>query len=123
MGSRGAKVNTEKQRKSRFSEIKEQKSVVEPQKKHGRLPMTGEKVQSEYIDYVKKQISVDLSKARDKTFDDKNGFNIDTRKLTRPQYAELQRLAQRNTGDYDVQLMSNGANRIYVRVKRKKINK
>ena len=46
-----------------------------------KLPTYGDKVQSSYIDYVKKQTGIDLTPVRDTYFDNRKGFNIDTSKL------------------------------------------
>ena len=85
-----------------------------------KLPSVGAKVQTAYIDYVKQQINIDLSKARDTQFDNRNGFNIDTSKLTPSQLAQVKTLANKYPGGYDVQFMDNGAKRLYIRVRRRK---
>lgn len=87
-----------------------------------KLPTVGPKVQAEYIDYVKKQIGIDLSKVRDTRFDDRNGFNIDTSQLTPSQHRALKNLTAKyqNKSEYDVQFMNNGAHREYIRVRRRK---
>lgn len=77
-------------------------------------------MQESYIDYVKRQINIDLSKARDTQFDNRNGFNIDTRKLTPSQMNALKKLNQQYPGGYEAAFMANGANRLYIRVRRKK---
>lgn len=85
-----------------------------------KLPSVGGKVQESYIDYVKRQTNIDLSKARDTQFDNRNGFNIDTRKLTPSQMNALKKLNQQYPGGYEAAFMANGANRLYIRVRRKK---
>lgn len=85
-----------------------------------KLPSVGKKVHDAFIDYVKKQINLDLSKARDTQFDNRNGFNIDTRKLSRNDLANLKNLTNKYPGGYQVNIMSNGVNRQYIQVKRKK---
>ena len=85
-----------------------------------KLPSVGGEVQESYIDYVKRQTNIDLSKARDTQFDNRNGFNIDTRKLTPSQMNALKKLNQQYPGGYEAAFMANGANRLYIRVRRKK---
>lgn len=106
-------------RGSAGTSVKSNTARMEAKERSVKLPASGGKVQSAYIDYVRKQLNIDLSKARDTQFDDRNGFNIDTRKLTPSQYREIKSLAARYPGGYEVQFMSNGANRTYIRVRRK----
>ena len=84
-----------------------------------KAPSVGAKVQSAYINYVKKQVNVDLSKARDTEFDNRNGFNIDTRKLGRNDLNAVKNLARKKYGSFDVRFEDNGAYRVYIRVKSK----
>ena len=85
-----------------------------------KLPTYGDKVQTAYIDYVKRQIGIDLTPARDTYFDNRKGFNIDTRKLSPSDVNRLKRLAQTYPGGYDVRFSPNGATRLYIAVERKK---
>ena len=83
-------------------------------------PATGTKVQQEYIDFVKKQLNIDLEKARDTYFDNKRYFNIDTREISRSDLAAIKRLAQTTPGGFEVSFQENGAYRLAVIVKRRK---
>lgn len=85
-----------------------------------KLPRYGDKVQSSYIDYVKKQTGINLSPARDTYFDNRKGFNIDTRKLSPSAVNQIKRLAQEYPGGYEVRFSPNGATRLYIGVERKK---
>lgn len=85
-----------------------------------KLPTYGDKTQNAYIDYVKKQTGIDLTPARDPYFDNRKGFNIDTRRLTPSALDTIKRLAQTYPGGYDVRFSINGATRLYVSVERKK---
>ena len=85
-----------------------------------KLPTYGDKVQSSYIDYVKKQTGIDLTPARDTYFDNRKGFNIDTSKLSPSALSKIKRLAQTYPGGYEVHFASNGAARLYIAVERKK---
>ena len=85
-----------------------------------KLPTYGDKVQNSYIDYVKKQTGIDLTTARDTYFDNRKGFNIDTRKLNPSALSTIKRLAQTYPGGYEVRFSANGATRLYIAVKRKK---
>lgn len=85
-----------------------------------KLPKYGDKVQSSYIDYVKKQTGINLSPARDTYFDNRKGFNIDTRKLSPSAVNQIKRLAQEYPGGYEVRFAPNGATRLYIGVERKK---
>lgn len=116
MGGRGGSSGIQAQSSNSISEEKAtNKAEIEK-----KLPSVGGRVQESYIDYVKRQINIDLSKARDTQFDNRNGFNIDTRKLTPSQMNSLKRLNQQYPGGYEVAFMANGANRMYIRVRRKK---
>lgn len=92
-----------------------------PQQQQKKLPATGAKTQQDFINHVKNQIKVDLSKARDTQFDDKKGFNINTSKLSRNDLYSLQNYLNKFNGKngFDAQIDDNGANRLYIRVKRK----
>lgn len=85
-----------------------------------KLPRVGAKVHDDYIAFVKQQVKVDLSKARDTTFDNRNGFNIDTRRLDRNDLFKVKDLARKSYGDFNVEIVDNGANRLYIKVARKK---
>lgn len=85
-----------------------------------KLPRYGDKVQISYIDYVKKQTGINLSPARDTYFDNRKGFNIDTRKLSPSAVNQIKRLAQEYPGGYEVRFSPNGATRLYIGVERKK---
>lgn len=84
-----------------------------------KLPAYGDKVQTAYIDYVKRQIGVDLAHARDTYFDNRKGFNIDTRKLSPSDVNRMKQLAKTYPGGYDVSFSPNGATRLYIAVYRK----
>lgn len=86
-----------------------------------KYPMYGDKTQQGYIDYVKKQTNIDLTPARDTYYDNRKGFNIDTRKLKPGDLNEIKRLAQRYPGGYEVSFEDNGATRVYIAVRRSKI--
>lgn len=85
-----------------------------------KLPTYGDKVQNSYIDYVKKQTGIDLTPARDTYFDNRKGFNIDTRRLSPSALPTIKRLAQTYPGGYEVRFSANGATRLYIAVERKK---
>lgn len=93
---------------------------VATQESQRKMPSTGPKVQQAFIDYVKRQTKVDLGNARDTQFDNRAGFNIDTRQLTRNELFNVKSLLQRYSGGYDAEFTANGAYREYIRVKRKK---
>jgi hypothetical protein len=88
-----------------------------------KLPTYGDKVQSAYIEYVKKQTGIDLTPARDTYFDNRKGFNIDTRALSPSDLNQIKRLAKTYPGGYDVRFAENGATRLYIAVERKKRKK
>lgn len=130
MGGRGASGN-ESTKTRKAGSIKEllsnmkqlddygsQKAEADDLKK--KLPMYGEKVQLAYIDYVKNQLGIDLSKARDTYFDNRKGFNIDTSKLNPSELNQVKRLAQTYPSGYEVRFSANGATRLYIAVSRKK---
>lgn len=132
MGGRGAKSGLETQTEKRkggsikdlLNNMKkldnydlEKREKEELQKK---LPVYGEKVQQAYIDYVKKQTDIDLTPARDTYFDNRKGFNIDTRALKPWQLSEIKKLSQKYPAGYEVEFYQNGATRVLIRVKRKK---
>ena len=101
---------------------KRSKNHTPPQKaSKTKLPATGTKAQQDFINHLKNQIKVDLSNARDTQFDDKKGFNIDTRKLGKNDLHDLQIYLSKFNGKngFDAQIENNGANRLYIRVKRK----
>lgn len=85
-----------------------------------KLPTYGGKVQSAYIEYVKKQTGIDLTPARDTYFDNRKGFNIDTRALSPSDLSQIKRLAKTYPSGYDVRFAENGATRLYIAVERKK---
>lgn len=93
---------------------------LEKQDMMKKLPTYGEKVQSSYIDYVKKQTGIDLTPVRDTYFDNRKGFNIDISKLRPNALQTIKRLAQTYPGGYDVRFSENGATRLYIAVARKK---
>ena len=122
MGGRGASSGLTAREKpevrSRFQ--REAPPTAAQQKQSRTTAQSGTALQSNYIEYVKKQTGVDLSKARDTQFDTKQYFNIDTRDISRNDLATVKRLAQQYPGNYDVSFEDNGANRIAIRVKRRK---
>lgn len=85
-----------------------------------KLPTYGDKVQQGFIGYVKKQTGIDLTPARDTYFDNKKGFNIDTRKLKPNQLNEIKRLVQKYPGGYKAEFGLNGAYRVRIGVSRPK---
>lgn len=85
-----------------------------------KLPTYGDKVQSAYIEYVKKQTGIDLTPARDTYFDNRKGFNVDIRAISPPDLAQIKRLAKTYPGGYGVSFSANGATRLYIAVERKK---
>lgn len=121
MGGRGSKSSETPPKISRFknseNQTKKKKAEEETSKK---LPAQGNKVQAAYIDYVKKQINIDLTPARDTQFDNRKGFNIDTRAIKPTELSSIIRLAQTYPGGYNVQFLENGYHRLYIQVERKK---
>lgn len=119
MGGRGSYGRSEKiSIKSRFSAISKVQEIKE--KTQTKLSTFGPKVQSEYIDYVKRLTKIDLEKSRDTQFDNRNGFNIDTRGFNQSQLIALKSFIQKGSSEFEASAESNGANRLYIRVKRKK---
>ena len=90
------------------------------QKRQKSYRRAEKKVQESYIDYIKKQTNIDLSKARDTYFDNQKGFNIDERDLGKNDLWVIKSLQRQYPGGYDVQFIQNGATRIYIQVSRKK---
>lgn len=121
MGGRGSKSSETPPKTSRFknseNQIEKKKAEEETSK---NLPTYGNKVQAAYIDYVKKQTNIDLTQAKDTQFDDRKGFNIDTRALKPTELSRIIRLAQTYPGGYNVQFLENGYHRLYIQVERKK---
>ena len=124
MGGRGSKSSETLPKKSRFkgaeNQIEKKKDEEEASKK---LPTYGNKVQTAYIEYVKKQTNIDLTPARDTQFDNRKGFNIDTRALNPAELSSVIRLAQQYPGGYNVQFLENGYHKLYIQVERKKKTK
>lgn len=120
MGGRGAKSDKTVGRLFKvksFDELKK-KPEKEPQKYKTK---TGKQVQNDFIKDVKKQIKVDLNVARDKHFDDRNGFNIDRRKLSKNDWYELNSYISKQNKNYKnfkVSIEPNGTYRYYIRIKR-----
>ena len=85
-----------------------------------KLPTYGDKVQSAYIEYVKRQTGIDLTPARDTYFDNRKGFNINTRALSPSDVNRIKQLAKIYPGGYDVRFSANGATRLYIAVERKR---
>ena len=76
------------------------------------------KAQSKYVDYIKEKLKIDLSKYRDEEFDNRNGFNIDTKNMSPYDVNRLKSLALKDD-KFDVMILDNGATRKYIRVKEK----
>lgn len=95
--------------------------------KDTKKPAQGKVVQQDVIDIFKQKLNVDVSKARDTQFDDRSGFNIDTRELGRNGLNEIRRYLAQNdgkitpnanfAGHYEVRLEDNGASRVKVLVR------
>ena len=120
MGGRGAKSGKTVGRLFKVKNLDELKKnpEKEPQKYKTK---TGKQVQNDFIKDVKKQIKVDLNVARDKNFDDKNGFSIDTRNLSKKDWFNFRNyVLQQNKyyKNFKVDIMDNGVDRYYIRVKR-----
>lgn len=83
------------------------------------------RVQSDYVNYVREQIGVDLGQARDTQFDTRRYFNIDVRDLGggnvetgNLRLRQLRTLNSRSS-TYDVQVEPNGQYRYAISVKKK----
>lgn len=119
-GTRRVAASKKPEARSRFPKQSQKQEMQEEQRKKKEPARSGAAVQLDYIDYVKKQTNVDLSKARDTEFDTRRYFNIDTRDISRNDLATVRRLAQQYPGDFEVSFESNGAHRLAIFVKRRK---
>ena len=114
-------------RRSRFEKSKEkaEKGTAETEKKAKPKKMAtyGKKVKSDFIDYVKKQVGVDLTKAIDTYYEEhfpsQKAFTIDTALMSKNDLFKVKTLARQNPGKFDVRLEENGVTQIQIRVARK----
>lgn len=84
---------------------------------------TGTKVQAEFIEFVKKQINLDLGPFRDTQFDNRKGFNIETNRMSKTQLQSfdhfINKIQKDRYGPYEVNKQSNGVTRVYIAVSRR----
>ena len=114
-GNRGGKRKIEiKQSRFKKSEPKQEPKVFKE--------TYGGKVQQNFIDYVKRMINVDLTKARDTMFDDRKGFNIDKSLMNKTDYQNFLYLLndlKKEKSNFNVQYLENGVTRYYIKVTEK----
>lgn len=116
MGGRGgnsgitAKSSKPTKSNSDLSFFDKQKSEL------SKMPKYGTKVQNSFIGYVKHMTNIDLEKARDTYFDDRKGFNIDTKKISKNNLNTVKQVVNRYDSGYDVNFSDNGPNRIKILV-------
>lgn len=84
-------------------------------------PKTGKAVQSDFTKFINNYLKIDLNSVRtnEAKFDNRNGFNISAKALGINGMNTLKNLARRGTNEFDFSVEENGADRIFVRVKRK----
>lgn len=81
-----------------------------------KMPKYGTKVQNSFIGYVKHMTNIDLGKSRDTYFDDRKGFNVDTKKISRNTLNTVKQVVEKYDSGYDVKFSDNGPNRIKISV-------
>ena len=81
-----------------------------------KMPKYGTKVQNSFIGYVKHMTNIDLEKSRDTYFDDRKGFNVDTKKISRNTLNTVKQVVEKYDSGYDVKFTDNGPNRIKILV-------
>lgn len=92
-------------------------SFLDKQKSElSKMPKYGTKVQNSFIGYVKHMTNIDLEKSRDTYFDDRKGFNIDTKKISKNNLNTVKQVVNRYDSGYDVNFSDNGPNRIKILV-------
>lgn len=84
-----------------------------------KMPKYGTKVQNSFIGYVKHMTNIDLEKSRDTYFDDRKGFNVDTKKISRNNLNTVKQVVEKYDSGYDVKFSDNGPNRIKISVTNK----
>jgi len=132
MGGRGSagtrKPTAAPKRKSLFSKDSSEKPAKRAKDSLKKQPVTGKQVQQDFIDYVKQHINIDLDRVRDAQFDNRSGFNILVNKWSHKtekgaldinKWRELYSLASKSS-KFEVRFEDNGAERTFVRVKRKR---
>lgn len=110
MGGRGASSKVTKAAVTAGSEkLKVETPKVETPKK-AKLTQ-----HEEITEYIKKQLNIDVTKARENMFDKRNGFNIDSRLLSGNEFNAIKELA-RSYGGKKISVETNGANRYFIRL-------
>lgn len=124
-GKRKTEQTQSKKQDLRFSELKAAEL--------SKMPKTGDKVKSAYIDTVKHYTGIDLAQARDTRFDKRGYFNIDIRNISKEksltsQEQTLEKIKQLSSSIYvnknfDVNIQSNGVYRYAIFVSNKQTKK
>lgn len=124
-GKKKTEQTQSKKQDLRFSELKAAEL--------SKMPKTGNKVQSAYIDTIKHFTGVDLAQARDTKFDTRRYFNIDVRNISKEKSLTskeqaLEKIKQLSSSIYvnknfDVNIQSNGAYRYAIFVSNKQAKK
>lgn len=102
----------------RVKEVINDKLIVSDTESKKKMSKFGIKVQEDFIDYIKRQTNIDLTKARDTMFDTRKYFNIDVRNLGKNDLRIVQTFIDKYPGGYKVKIEPGGAYRKTIFVSR-----